>query len=415
MKAVLVALGSAGDVHPFLAIGQALAARGHEVEILANPIFAESVIRHKLAFSAVGTADDFASTLRHPLLWHPINGLGVMWRGMIKPAIAPVYKRIEAAARSGKIAVVASPIAFGARLAQERLGIPLVTAYTAATMLRSVEDPLTIAQWRVPSWMPRLARKAAWEALDRFKLEPMARPTLEAMRQDLGLGPFAGRVFGSWMHSTDAGVTLFPDWFAMRADDWPAQVEQASFPLFDGDRQGFDESDLQAFLEQGPPPVVFAPGTAAVEPSAFLGAAVAACKSLGIRSVLMCHDRSQVPASLPRSIHTMQYAPFSWLLPRSRALVHHGGIGSCAQALQAGIPQVTVPRGYDQFDNTWRIERLGVGRGISHRGLDGGSLAATLGQVLSDEGVARAARTVQTRMDPVAGRDKVCDVVERFR
>jgi rhamnosyltransferase subunit B len=415
MRVLIATLGSAGDVHPLLAIAQSLRLRGHQVELISPPCFEPMARQLGVEFHPVGTAEHYARTLAHPKLWHPIDGLGVMWRGMIKPAIAPVYERIEEAARRGKITVLASPIVFGARLAQEKLGIPLVTAYTAATMVRSVRDPLTIAQWRVPSWLPGFARSMAWKALDQFKLEPMARPTLDAMRHDWQLDPLSEPIFGSWMHSPDAGVTLFPDWFAAQAVDWPRQIEQAGFPLFDGDGQGVDEPALQAFLDQGPPPVVFAPGTATVELRAFLGAAVSACESLGIRGVMICNDASQLPANLPRSTHVVRYAPFSWLLPRSRALVHHGGIGSCAQALQAGIPQVAVPRGYDQFDNAWRIERLGVGQSIRHQDFDGTLLAATLGRLLSSDGVAQAARGVRQRIDPMAARNTVCDVVERFR
>lgn len=415
MRVLIATVGSAGDVHPMLAIAQNLRFRGHQVELLAPPIFESLAHQVGVAFHAVGAFEQYAKTLQHPRLWHPIDGLGVMWRGMIRPAIQPVYERIRDVAQGGRITVLASPIAFGARLAQERLGIPLITAYTAATMLRSVHDPLTIAQWRVPSWMPRVARQAAWMALDRLKLEPMARPAVESVRQDLKMTSCSDSLFGSWMHSPDAGVTLFPDWFAARAIDWPGQVEQAGFPLFDGDERGFSDPALTEFFAQGPPPVVFAPGTATADARVFWKAASSACDLLGVRGILLCSDASQLPAQISRFVHVVPYVPFSWLLKRSCALVHHGGIGSCAQALKAGIPQVAVPRGYDQFDNAWRIERLGVGQTIRHDQLDGISLAETLRRLLASDGVAQAARSAQQRIDPTGARDKVCDVVERFQ
>jgi rhamnosyltransferase subunit B len=415
MRVLIATVGSAGDVHPLLAIAQSLLVRGHAVELLAPPIFEPLARQVGVAFHAVGTAELYAKTLQHPKLWHPIDGLGVMWRGMIRPAIQPVYERIRQAAQSGRITVLASPVVFGARLAQEKLGIPLVSAYTAATMLRSIHDPLTIAQWRVPSWMPRVARQAAWMALDRLKLEPMARPAVESVRQNLKMTSCSDSLFGSWMHSPDAGVTLFPDWFAARAIDWPGQVEQAGFPLFDGDERDFNDAALTDFLERGPPPVVFAPGTATADARVFWEAASSACDLLGIRGVLLCSDATQLPALMSRSVHVVPYVPFSWLLHRSSALVHHGGIGSCAQALKAGIPQVAVPRGYDQFDNAWRIERLGVGQTIRHERLDGKSLAATLRRLLASDTVAHAARSAQQLIDPTGARDKVCDVVERYQ
>ena len=83
--------------------------------------------------------------------------------------------------------------------------------------------------------------------------------------------------------------------------------------------------------------------------------------------------------------------------------------------MQAGIPQVTVPRGYDQFDNTSRIERLGIGRGVWQQGLDGEKLADALRPLLDSRDVAQANGAVRKRIDPATARDKVCAVVERFR
>ena len=58
------------------------------------------------------------------------------------------------------------------------------------------------------------------------------------------------------------------------------------------------------------------------------------------------------------------YLPFSDVLPRAAMLVYHGGIGTLAQTIKAGIPHLVVPNGHDQFDNGFRIERLGLGRSI---------------------------------------------------
>lgn len=415
MKAVLVALGSAGDVHPFLAVGQALAARGHEVEILANPVFAESVAQDRFAFTAVGTVGDFTRTIRHPLLWHPVNGFGVMWRGLLQPAIEPVYTRLAEIASETHCVVLASPVAFGARLAQEKLGVPLVCAYTAATMLRSVADPLTIANWRVPTMLPSSARKLAWSLLDYFKLEPMAAPALNQLRARIGLPPVSGSVFGHWMHSPLQGVTLFPDWFAAKAKDWPAGVSQAGFPLYDGDISRAEDHALDQFLEQGAAPVVFAPGTAAMDTARFFDAAMGACTRLKMRAILVGGDAPPPGSRLSADIHHTPYAPFGQLLKGARAVVHHGGVGTLAQALRAGIPQVTVPRAYDQFDNGMRLETLGVGSALPHTKLSQEMLATALDDLLRDATVTGACVEAKNKMDPESARAAVCCVLEALQ
>lgn len=415
MKFLLPTLGSAGDVHPFLAIGQTLQARGHVVEIITNPVFRPMVAEAGLAFYPAGTASQYDDALSNPKLWHPVDGFGVFWRRMARCAMEPVYRRIESHATQSPCVVLATPLMLGARLAQEKLGVPLVTAYTAATMLRSCEYPLTLAHWRVPRLPDLLLRPAltlAWQALDRFKLHPMLAADLPALRHTLGLPPLTSSVFGQWIHSPQAGVTLFPHWFAPAPSDWPPQVRQAGFPLYDGDKtQGLD-AGLLAFLAAGAPPVVFTPGSAMGHGHAFFDAAVRACQALGQRGVLLSTQGQQIPADLPATVHHCAYAPFGLLLPRASALVHHGGIGNTAQALRAGLPQLITPMAFDQFDNAMRLERLGVAASVARQDTAFITMAPKLKMLLESTGVASACRLAAQRIAHDRGLDVVCDLLE---
>ena len=415
MKVLLPTLGSAGDVHPFLAVGLALQARGHAVEVITNPVFRAMVEAAGLTFHPVGTAAQYDDALSSPKLWHPVDGFGVFWRRMARHAMAPVYQRIESQSAQGPCVVLATPLMLGARLAQEKLGVPLVTAYTAATMLRSCEYPLTLAHWRVPRWPPNLLRPAltlAWQGLDRFKLHPMLAADLPALRHTLGLAPLTDSVFGHWVHSPQAGVTLFPQWFAPAPSDWPAQVQQAGFPLYDGDKaQGLD-AELLAFLAAGAPPVVFTPGSAMGHGHAFFEAAVRACQALGQRGVLLTTQSQQIPADLPATVHHSAYAPFGLLLPRASALVHHGGIGNTAQALRAGLAQLITPMAFDQFDNAMRLERLGVAASVARQDKAFTTMAPKLKMLLDSPGVADSCRVAAQRMASDRGLDVVCDLLE---
>ena len=94
MKVLLPTVGSAGDIHPFLAIGIAMQARGHQVEIMSNPLFADLVHQTGLDFFPVGKVEHCEAVYRSPKLWHPVHGFGVFWRRMARYAIEPVYQRI---------------------------------------------------------------------------------------------------------------------------------------------------------------------------------------------------------------------------------------------------------------------------------------------------------------------------------
>jgi rhamnosyltransferase subunit B len=410
----LVTFGSAGDVHPMLAVGQNLLRRGHRVALLTNPFFADEALAAGLEFVPVGARHHYEETIGHPKLWHPIDGLGVMWRYLLRPALEPTFDALTALIRQGPWLVFASPLAIGARIAQEKHGVRLVSTYTSATLLRSVHSPMTLAQWQVPSWIPKVCTRAAWAGLDRFKLEPLVRPALDALRTKLALPPLRQSVFGQWMHSPLGGLTLFPPWFAPAPPDWPAQVTSGGFPLFDGDMTGGVPSALEAFVAQGPAPVVFVQGTAAIDDRGFFMAAARACGEAGVRGVFLDRVNPELVHAESADLHVQRYAPFSWLLPRARALVHHGGIGSCAQALRAGIPQLIAPRAYDQFDNAMRIERLGVGLslGSGAAALDG--MSTKLVELLANEEIRRSSLAYAAQTSPRACEEAVAACVESF-
>jgi UDP:flavonoid glycosyltransferase YjiC (YdhE family) len=111
-------------------------------------------------------------------------------------------------------------------------------------------------------------------------------------------------------------------------------------------------------------------------------------------------------------VHREAYAPHSQLLPRSAAFFNHGGVGSVAQALAAGTPQIVVPTVFDQADNGARIEQLGVGASIPARKFNVSSGVAALDRVLG-KSYARACADVKARFAGVQTLPQTADWVER--
>lgn len=408
-----------------LGLGRALQTRGHQAFLLTNPAFRDEVARAGLDFVPVGTADDYHQTLAHPKLWHPIDGLGVMWRYLLRPALKPTYEALRDLCQSAHHSneaksplVLASPMAMGARVAQEKWGIRLVTTYTAATMLRSVEDPLTMANWRVPKSVPRWVRRGLWTLLDRAKLDPLISPALRTLRGELGLQPLSGAVFDQWVHSPLGGLTLFPSGFAPTPSDWPFQIKRGTFPLYDDAEQGAMDAGLSRFLEAGSPPVVFMPGSAQQGSEQFFRSAIVACQRLGLRGVLLGHLGSLATERLPDFMWAASYHPFGPLLPKAKAIVHHGGVGTCAQALRAGVAQLVWPQAYDQFDNAIRLELLGVGLSLKRSPVVAHELSQQLGKLLSSVGVKTACRhwaaEIATMPFSGSGMNDVCDWLEQL-
>lgn len=408
LELLLPAIGSAGDVHPFVALAMALQNRGHRATILTNPLFQELIEEQGVGFLPVGTIDDARATVADPDLWHPRKGFEVVARRAILPAMAEVYRLIERHADANTI-VAASGIAFGARIAQERLRVPLATVHLQPSIIRSLVDQGMAGNVRISASQPMWFKRAFFRLADWFLIDRTLKGPVNGFRATLGLPP-VDRLMHRWLHSPQLVIGFFPDWFASPQSDWPPETHLVGFPLWDSGKATLP-ADAREFLAGGPP-VVFTPGSAAATMHRFFHESVEAARQMGLRSMLVTNFPEQVPADLPSHVKTFGYLPFSDVLPHAAMLVHHGGIGTLAQTIKAGIPHLVVPNGHDQFDNAWRIERLGLGRSIPQTRYRAKRVVEAIRAILADgEGRARC-RDYASRMDSDAALARACELIE---
>ena len=371
MRFALVTLGSTGDLYPFLAVGRALHEQGHEVFLLSQAPHGGDAVRAGLQFIPVADAQAHERTLSHPKLWHPVDGLGVLWRHLCLPAAQPTWealRRLSQGLPPGQpLRVLASPLAVGARLARDTLPIRLWTGYLAPAALRTLDDPMFLGPWRVPTWVPLRWRRTAWQALDRWKLEPMARGPLSALATQVGAQPLEGSVFGDWIHSPDGGLALYDAAFAalprrlhgaLSAPPRQERLHQVGFPNFEW---ASPDAGASPKASEAHPWVLFggSAGTHGVDQALCLARELIAHS--GKPCVMLEPARDRPTCDSQSQITRLPLQALPPLLRRAHAFVHHGGIGSCAQGLTAGVPQILMPRAYDQFENAAAIQRMGMG------------------------------------------------------
>lgn len=359
-QAIVVALGSAGDVHPSVGLALGLRRRGMNVLLVVPQVFRP--LAERLGFDAIGigTEEDYLAALRDPDLWHPYRSYKFVASRLLLPAMRPVYDIIAKHAIPGETVITAPSLAFGARIAQEKLGMPLATIHLQPLLFRSAMDPACFGFPDLLGRLPRQLRPLYYRAADRFIVDPPIVGPVNEFRAELGLEPVR-RLFDSWSHSPQLVIGLFPDWFAPLQPDWPANVSLTGFPLWDEGEIRAPSPELEEFLARGDAPLVFTAGSAMLHAQSFFRTAVEVCEAMGKRGILLSQFADQIPAGLPAAVRHFTYVPFSSVFPRSAALVHHGGIGTTAQAIAAGIPQLVVPYSHDQPDNAVRVRRLGIG------------------------------------------------------
>ncbi|WP_229217286.1 nucleotide disphospho-sugar-binding domain-containing protein [Massilia forsythiae] len=391
---VVVTIGSAGDLFPFMAMALALRAAGHRATFLAPEQHAPFVTPSGLDF--VGLPADEA-VLHDPDLWHPTRGFGVVWR-VTRPGMARIVPAVAALPRDERCVLLVHPLALPeADLCRTiHPGLKVAAAYLAPQNLPTIHDPLMAGPWRVPSWVPLGARRWMLRQGVRKIVDPVALPEVNADRAAHGLAPL-NSLLPDMLNLADLSITLFPEWFAPTQPDWPQPLLRAGFPLFDPNPDAPLSPELARFLDEGPAPLVFTHGTANTQSRAYFNAARAAVQQLGLRAVFLTVHRDQLPADLPPSILWQAYVPLRRMLPHAALLAHHGGIGTTAEALRAATPQLVVPLAHDQFDNAMRVTALGVGASLAASRVDGTRMARVLGQVVGNAEVARRCAAVAAR------------------
>ena len=414
MNALLIALGSHGDVHPFVGIGRRLAARGHAVAVAANAYFRPLIESAGLEFIELGTAQEYKTLATNPDLWHPTRGPRAVFEGTAR-YLRPIHDCAAEFSRRPDSIIAASSLALGARIAQDHLRIPMATVHLSPSIFQSVHElPGFLPFSALPRRLPVAVARAIWWALNRF-VDRFVVPSVNALRAEFGLPPVRDIIKSYW-HSPQLVIGLFPDWFGRPQPDWPAQTVLTGFPLYDEPEITPIDAELDRFIDAGDsPPIAFTPGSAMWNAHQFFEESVEACERLRRRGILLTRHRDHLPERLPPGVIHVEYAPFSRLLPRCAAVVHHGGIGSSAQALAAGVPQLVTPFTHDQPDNAARLKRLGVAEVIPARKYKAKRIVPALRRLLDSPDVARACREVRAKFEGVDPLERTCDLIESLR
>ncbi|MCX7843716.1 MAG: glycosyltransferase [Clostridia bacterium] len=369
MRVIITTVGTWGDVLPFIGIGTELRKRGHEVVILANSKYEQDIRKWGLEFHSIGQKEKLEEALSYLL------NEGLIWEKKNKKT-AKIYKVIEACRtislsatgpileyaskhnKPGNTLLISNYICYGTRYVQDKLGIPCITTVLVPFYIRSGIRPSE--QPGLSANAPRIIKRLYTLIFeDIFVLKPMFEKFKD---QGIDLSKYK-----SFKHrcSPDKVICMAPDWFAKPQADWPAQTETVGFPFFEGEQIQELPQELVEFLNSGEPPVVFNPGSQVrKDDNSFVEESIKACRKLGMRGVFIALPENKRPVDLPPYMRAFGYVNLSLLLQRSAAMVHHGGIGNCAQGLRAGVPHLVVPVYAEHFDTAYRLKELGVGDSI---------------------------------------------------
>lgn len=428
---VFTTYGSLGDLHPYLAVALELQRRGHRATIATSERYREKIEALGLGFRPV--RPDLPDFDEAPEIIAKVMDLKTggeyLVREMLMPHLRDSFDDLTAATHDADV-FVTHLVTFAAPLVAQKSKLPWISTVLAPISLLSIHDPPTPPIFPGIAKLYKLGLPAvrAWFWVMRTVTDRWFAPYYR-LRDELGL-PDRGNPFFSGGHSPDRVLALFSPVLAEPQADWPAQTVMCGFPFFDARGQFKYQSDLpsgdvddvrqlspelEAFLAAGEEPLVFTLGSSAVmDAGNFYRASCKAAVRLGRRAILLAGREANVPVPLPEGVAAFDYAPYSLLFPRCAAIVHQGGVGTTAQALRSGRPQLVMPYSHDQPDHAARIERLGSGLGLPRAKYSAGAAERVLRKILADDGMAERAAQIGERVRAEDGAGKAADEIEGF-
>jgi UDP:flavonoid glycosyltransferase YjiC (YdhE family) len=415
-RIVFATFGSLGDLHPYIAVARQLGQRGHRPLIASFEEHREAVEMAGVEFApmrpALSAFGERAAMLEQ--LFDPWRGPELLVRRMFIPHVRDSYQDLARACRSADL-LVNHPLAFAGPLLAQKEGLNWVsTALSPMTLFSAIDPPLFpgapllhwarrlgVAPYRLLFRIPRAMVRRWEQPLREFRAE-LGLPATDAIAQ------FEGQ------HSPRLNLALFSRTLAAPQPDWPVNTVVCGFPRYDGaPADASVQAELEAFLASGEPPIVFGLGSSAVMVAGdFWRAAIEAAQRLGRRAILLTGTPPDSLGAVPPTVKAFNYLPYSAVFPHALAIVHSGGIGTLAQALAAGRPQLIVPVAFDQPDNARRAVKLGVARSIPFGKTSANALARELGRLLAAPDFNPRARAIGEEVRREDGASAACNALE---
>lgn len=407
MKVVFASHGSLGDLVPFLEVGKVLRRAGHEVVVATHAAHRGAVEGAGLAFAPM-RPDRPADPAFHARFMAPFSGPGFVYRSYLVPEIAASDADLMAATEGADV-LVSVTLALAAPLVAARRGIAWRSAVFQPAMLYSALDPPRLAVLPLVRGRPGYNRFVLERA--RLGVESWAAP-LRAYRRAEGLGEYPDHPAFGGQHSPDGVLALYtPLLGSLPADAPPGTVQtgqalQTGGPPLSG--------PIEAFLDAGPPPIVFTLGSAASHVARrFFEDGAAIARRLGSRALFLTGDRrggERIEAGGDILVATS--APYQSVFPRASIVVHQGGIGTIALAIAAETPMVLVPFSHDQPDNAARAVRAGFARQVP-RWRFGPWSAGTIAATRDDQAIRRTLSARAPELRAEAGAERAAAVILR--
>lgn len=416
MKITVFAAGSRGDIQPCVVLSKGLQQAGYDVCLAAPEDFADFVQKHSVGFyplrgdvqkiMASDTGREFMGTGGA----NPIKSIRAI-RRMLGPVVTQMTEDAYAACRDADAIICLGVLStFGQSIA-EALSVPII--HVEPTPL------LPTRAFAAPSWPIQRDLGGLHNHLSGVLMLQVVwqwyRPFVNDFRKRLGLKRYTASSFHRLLRSTPM-VGAYSASIIPPPADWPDHVHVTGYLFLDEQADWQPSSELQAYLDAGDPPVYIGFGSmAGRNPEQLARLIIEALAKSGQRGLLLTGWGGLRTDLTSDDVFVLDAAPHSWLFPRMAAVVHHGGAGTTAEGLRAGVPAVIAPFAFDQFFWGARIKKMGLGPDpIPQKKLTVDRLARAIRIAATDRDMRQRARSCGEAIRAENGLANAVSIIQRY-
>lgn len=405
---VIYAMGTGGDIDPMIALGIELTRRDYRVSFLSNDYFQCRILAAGLEFVSVGTLEQYHQG-NSVSAWESRNHTD-NFEFYHAPAFEPAFEYVKKLAGS-KALILSLGEENGAAVAAEKFGLPFVKMLLSPNIIFSAYSPPAPMKWVIPSSIPRFIVRFLLRRNRKTRFKVFCR-----MQHTQAYLTTRKRLLCPLKFETESRAILqigfFPEWFGMPAQDWPTNLKLVGFPL-QNRASSICRNEFDTFIERHGAPLIFTSGTGVKDVVELFTEGRKICEQLQIPGVFVGGtDAEKILQGCSLCMH-LNYIDFEYALSKARAIIHHGGMGTTAQAIKAGIPQLIRPIKYDQPDNADRIYTLGLGTYVMPERFTAEEVIPILTNMLQKAKHSKAVLFYSTTVKNSAAIVDACDLIER--
>ncbi|MDJ0757170.1 MAG: glycosyltransferase [Ardenticatenaceae bacterium] len=416
MNITVLALGSRGDIQPAVALSHALQKAGHRVVFASYRSFAEMARLYKVHFQAI--EGDITATLQsregQEMLdsKNPLKIVRVM-RDELKRTYGQAVNDVAVACQGADLVVSAGSVFYAGASFAEAMGIPHVQValqplLSSRAFPNALLPPPPVENGFVNKASHLISEQIFWQ---------MLRPFVNKARQEINnLPPWPWRApITPLIRAGMPALFAYSRHVVPKPVDWPANTSVTGYWFLESAGVWHPPADLQEFLAAGDPPIYIGFGSMNTrDPQKTAELVLKALEISGRRGILMTGWGGLTASSAPANVFVVDQVPHDWLFPRTAAVVHHGGAGTTAAGLRAGVPSILIPFFADQPFWGKQVSRLGVGpKPIPRQKVTADLLARAVDEAGNNQQIRLNAAELGEKIRAEKGIDKAVELIEK--